>query len=368
MTQELATVRPQVSAMSVLPSSGEWNQMVQIAETIVKSGLAPQDVKTPQQALVIMLKARELGVPPMQALSTIYVVKGKPTLSSDLMVALLRREGHKVWVTVTSDKVCTMRGHRLGEENRTVEITFTIEDANKAQITGSPTWKNYPAQMLYARCSARICRMLAPDVLAGMYTPDELQQGGNVSDGMTITVEPVVVENPAVEAKVSTLPGHVIPAPTGKTGWKEFQDTLRRLMPKLTPQDADAKVAGVFGYENVKELMKGLEAAGIENRFHYITTRFEKLLAIFKALKVKGDLVAAEFGHETFQGLATELRDQGVDNLPFEVIKNYLTIRSQKETGFNWVWDAENETVVESEDVPFDKASRAALAYEGEIE
>lgn len=193
MSNELALARPGQAGMSIIPNGGEWDTMEKIAKTIVASGLAPAEVNSPQKALVILLKARELGVPPMQALSNIHVVKGKPTLAADLMVGLLRREGHKVWVIETTDECCTMKGHRKGEPEHVVTVSFTKADGMKAGKWGEGTWKQYPAQMLYARCAARICRMVAPDVLAGMYTADEMGASVSYSDDghEVIEVEPV---------------------------------------------------------------------------------------------------------------------------------------------------------------------------------
>ena len=175
-------MRQETGAISMIPGQAELETLKQIATMIVKSGLAPSEVGTVEKAVIIMLKARELGVPPMQALSTIYVVSNKPTLSADLMVALLRREGHKVWVTKTDAEICTMRGHRRGESEHTVELSFGRADAEKTGRWGKGTWAQYPAQMLYARCAARLCRMIAPDVLAGMYTPEEMGAAVTYSD------------------------------------------------------------------------------------------------------------------------------------------------------------------------------------------
>ena len=66
---------------------------------IATSGLAP-DRMTADQVAVVALKGRELGVPPMQALSHIHVIKGKPTLSAEMMRALITRAGHRIRIVV----------------------------------------------------------------------------------------------------------------------------------------------------------------------------------------------------------------------------------------------------------------------------
>jgi hypothetical protein len=205
MTQELA----------LLPNQSEWQIITEMARVMLRSGYLPDAVKTEQQVIMVMLKARELNVPPMQALSNIHIVKGKPTLAADLMVGLLLRDGHKVWTVESTDKKCTVKGHRRNDPDKAIEVTFTIEDAQKATLAGKDVWKSYPAQMLYARAASRVCRMVAPDVLAGMYTPEELGAEVTVNESgqqevinapATITVLPVQPQSkepdPALVARV----------------------------------------------------------------------------------------------------------------------------------------------------------------------
>ena len=56
--------------MSNLPTHIELATMKELASLLVKSGLLPQAIKTPEQAIVIILKAKELNIPPIQAFSS----------------------------------------------------------------------------------------------------------------------------------------------------------------------------------------------------------------------------------------------------------------------------------------------------------
>lgn len=248
MTQQLTTIRPNYEGL--LPTPTEWQTMMQIAETVVKSGLAPTEVNTPQKALIIMLKARELGVPPMQALSTIHVVKGKPTLAADLMVGLLRREGHRVWVVKTTGQDCVMKGHRKGESEHTIEVVFTIEDAAKAGLTGKETWKQYTPQLLYARCASRISRMIAPDVLAGMYTAEEMGAEVAYENDEEIVISPAQAQpqaqQPAQEVVIvpsvkPTAPRPAIPRNQQKV--EEAQPAKANGHHRLSPDEFRAELA-----------------------------------------------------------------------------------------------------------------------------
>lgn len=162
------------SALALVPR--DTNEAFQLATRAIASGLFAQ-LRKPEEALVILMMGAELGLGPMQALRSIYVVSGKPVLSADLLVALVRRSGECAsWRVVEStDQRCEIRTTRKGETQEETCV-WTMERAVKAGVTGKPTWKNFPAQMLKARAAAELARQVYPDVgIAGLYTPDEME-------------------------------------------------------------------------------------------------------------------------------------------------------------------------------------------------
>jgi PHD/YefM family antitoxin component YafN of YafNO toxin-antitoxin module len=170
----LAVVGQQRQA-SVLPSANDWNTMMQMAETLYRSGVLPEHIRNAAAVVAIVQKGRELGIPPMHALQNIAFIKGKTTLQAELMLALvIRDEGAgALRVTKTDNTACTVRYTRSGNEG---EYTFTIEDAKQAQLLASPSqmYQKYPAAMLRSRCISAVCRFVFPDIIGGMYTPEEL--------------------------------------------------------------------------------------------------------------------------------------------------------------------------------------------------
>lgn len=173
--------RPVSNSISLYPTSDELKLMWQLADTLVKSGLAPYGIDSTQKALIVMLKGRELGLPMMQALANISVINGKPTLSAALMLTLAEKAGHKWWIVETSATRCEMAGYRAGDPNHIIISVFTIEEANKAGLTnrgsnsrGKSPWEAYTEDMLFARCSARHARRLDPAQLGKNYTPEEM--------------------------------------------------------------------------------------------------------------------------------------------------------------------------------------------------
>lgn len=158
---------------SLIPTADEWSQLKELCGIAVRSGLIPQ--KTPEQAITVALKGRELGIPPMQAFTHIVVIQGKPSMSSELMLALIyqRIPGVKIEFIETSNLICKLNITRPGE--KTEEWKFDMEDAKAAQVSGKENWKKYPAAMLRARCISAMARAKCPDALMGVsYTPEEL--------------------------------------------------------------------------------------------------------------------------------------------------------------------------------------------------
>lgn len=175
--------------VSNLPTQGEWNTIIGMAQQLVPTGFLPKAVDSPQKAAAIMLKARELGVPPMYALSNIAVIQGKPTANAELMLALVKRAYGRdaIWVEHSSPKVAKV-GYLVHGKPKYYE--FTIEMAAAAKLTGD-VWQKFPDAMLRARCISAVCRMEFPEVIGGMYVPGELGEDVRVekSTGEVISVD-----------------------------------------------------------------------------------------------------------------------------------------------------------------------------------
>lgn len=167
------TRQPQYRVPSLIPFGSEWAAMQQMAEVLVASGFLPPDLDTANKALAVLLMGRELGVPPMQAIRGIHVVQGRPSLSAELMLALAYQNIPGFTIKVGgNEQICTVTAQRPGGEP--VTQSFSITDANRAGLTKGSNWQKYPQAMLRARCISAVLRVVAPDAIRGIYTPEEL--------------------------------------------------------------------------------------------------------------------------------------------------------------------------------------------------
>lgn len=166
-------------------------QAANLAEQIARTDFAPVGLRgKPEAVMAAMLQGHELGIGPMQALSEIAVINGKPCMSSKLMRALVQRAGHEIWFHSKTNTKVVMRARRAEwPEDRVAEVAWTMDDAKAAGLSGGQNYRKYPRQMLAARCTGEICRDNFADVLGGIgYTPEELTDGDLVADD-DITVD-----------------------------------------------------------------------------------------------------------------------------------------------------------------------------------
>lgn len=129
----------------------------------------------PDGIFAIIEMARSIGVDPRQALNNgFYYVRGKVELSALMMNTLIRQKGHSITKDKRSDDtICILHGKRADNGDTWVE-SYSMEDAKKANIANSPTWKAYTKDMLFARALSRLARQLFPDVIRGCYVEGEV--------------------------------------------------------------------------------------------------------------------------------------------------------------------------------------------------
>lgn len=145
----------------------------ELAEAMCGTQLVPAIYRgKPQDGAAAILYGAELGLTPIQSLQQIFVVHGAPGIYARTMAALLKRRGYKIWTESTSDEAVTVMGS--APDGTAEASTWTIERAEKAGYTSNNKYKTDPQAMLYAKAVTEVCRKLAPEVLLGIATEDEV--------------------------------------------------------------------------------------------------------------------------------------------------------------------------------------------------
>lgn len=181
----------------------EWAVLRQQAEALVASGFLPQAINTAQKAVAIMLLGRELGVGPWAALTSINVIQGKPTISPQLMLALINRSGQLEDMTIEDDgSACTVSLARKGRTPH--RYSFSMADAQSMGLGGKDNWKKQPLIMRQWRAVAGCARVVFADVILGLYTPEEMGAVVIADDQGNMTI---------VDEQSAPAPAAALPAP-----------------------------------------------------------------------------------------------------------------------------------------------------------
>lgn len=159
--------------------AGELAERITYARALAESPLLPPAyARQPANVLVAIEYGHALGIAPVEALNSINVINGKPSMSADLMAALVRRAGCKLRIKQDGEgREASVRADLIRPDDP--DYTFTATwDARKASAAGvwdTATWRKYPEQMLRARAITEVCRQGANDFLKGVtYAPEEL--------------------------------------------------------------------------------------------------------------------------------------------------------------------------------------------------
>jgi hypothetical protein len=170
---------------------------MKFGEMVANSDFAPKDFRGKPASCVLAIQAgAEIGLSPMQALQSIAVVNGRPSIFGDAALAVVKASHVCEFVTETLEgdgeqMVATCTAKRRGYPTPTV-VRFSVADAKKASLWGkSGPWTQYPKRMLQMRARGFALRDAFPDALRGMVTAEEAQDYPVVAQ--VETKEPVVV-------------------------------------------------------------------------------------------------------------------------------------------------------------------------------
>jgi hypothetical protein len=146
-----------------------------LSTTLAASRIIPEALqKSPADVLAIVMSGAELGLAPMAALRALQMIKGKITISADGMHAIALGSPSCEYIRCLESTATVARFEAKRRGSPAITLAFAMDDARAAGLTNNATYQKFPAAMLRARCLAAICRLVFPDVLLGVYEPDEL--------------------------------------------------------------------------------------------------------------------------------------------------------------------------------------------------
>ncbi len=207
-----------------------------LGDVLAKSGYF-QDAGQASQAIVKVLAGQELGLGPIAAMTGIYIVKGKITLSANIIAAIIKNSNKYDYRVIELDaKHCKVE---FSQGDDTIGLSeFTMEDAKLAGLlnTKGDTWQKFPRNMLFARAMSNGAKWFCADVFAGtpVYTPDELGADVDGETGQIIEGETIISPNQELKQKAVDLNDEGL-LPT-------------QILEKLKEEDESLKIGDILGF------------------------------------------------------------------------------------------------------------------------
>ena len=222
--------------------------------------------KSEADAFALMTIAQANGLHPAKAAERYHIIQGRPAMKSEAMLSSFQESGGKIkWLKRTNTECSLHLEHPQGGE---LDVTWDIARAKAAGLTDKNTWKQFPAQMLSARCVSEGVRALFPACLCGMYTPEEVTDMDD--DVKTMRTTPKDTPSQSID-KSNAVEAEVVSENVSA--------------PKKTPDDETAtfvKYMDAFKSKNPVAFADALGANGYESAEDVPA---EKRKAVYKAVK-----------------------------------------------------------------------------------
>jgi hypothetical protein len=201
-TQPLATHQPD-SAEFYSRIGTSLEAVKELGSWIARSGVF--NCQKDEQGNMIALECLATRKTPFDFKREFHLVNGSLTMRSDAMLAGYRTRGGKViWKQFDSTAAIGIWKYDGNE----CEIGFTTEDAKIAGLLPAKPgsgWAKDPSAMLRARCISKAIRMLAPEVVAGLYSPEEAADFTTSSATPTVTAPTRQTVNVTPESSFSLV-------------------------------------------------------------------------------------------------------------------------------------------------------------------
>jgi hypothetical protein len=217
--QTAMVAAPAQRCMSLGMARMSLEEKKETAQYLLESGMIPKHLDTPAKIIVTMMVAEELGVATYHGLTKLYVVDNKVTAQGELMLAMVRNtRAYGYRFVENTDEKATFEIWPYAHPDEKYTCSYTMEfakahkwdlqewydkSAGRMQSKPKQPWIKFPGHMLKWRCVSDAVRVVCPEVIGGMYTPEELgapvwvQEDGSVE---------VVAEGPGPDDATPTAP------------------------------------------------------------------------------------------------------------------------------------------------------------------
>ena len=120
----------------------------------------------------------ELGLGQVQSLQSIHVIQGRPSISAQTMIALIRNKFPDAYIKIEDGEgfsTCAMARCQEDKENAYV-AKWDMSKAKSMGLANKDNWQKQPQTMMRWRAVSEAARFVFPDAIMNLYTPEENEE------------------------------------------------------------------------------------------------------------------------------------------------------------------------------------------------
>lgn len=201
--------------IATLPVQG-MNDLALIGTQLEKSGMF--GLSREGAGLVVAMTCFQQNITPLDFLRTYHIIDNKPAMRADAMAAKFRENGGRYKMMIRTD--IEAKAQFFIEDEKIEQVMFCkMTEVKKQGIcykadgkTLKANWQKFPANMLWARMMSNAVRTLMPEIVAGVYTPEEIQDFDDTSAKEEKIINPEVAERKVAEKTAGKAPEKVTEA------------------------------------------------------------------------------------------------------------------------------------------------------------
>jgi hypothetical protein len=250
-----------MSSELILFEKDNLEKIYKACTTLAKSKMVPVSIQgKPEDIFAILVMGAELGIKPMQALNSINVIQGKPTISPQLMSAMVLSKLPDAVIKVEKRgegiACITARSRKDFEDGFLYESFWDFDKASRMGLTMKDNYKKQAQTMLRWRAVAEACRQTFPDIIMGLYAPEEFQNfdGGEIPGeipkstlkNMMDEDFPIPEEEKVVGDKYRIQHGKLRGKQLGELGVDEIAEYREALIKRSSRKEWETDLIGVF--------------------------------------------------------------------------------------------------------------------------
>ena len=170
----------------------------------------------PANCLIALDLAERLGLAPTALFTHLYVINGRPALSSQFIIALINRSGQFSRIswdeTIDGEVSFESNGRKktlpnyiavakftelkTGAEFRSTPVSVELARRNGWLTKNESKWQTIPAEMCRWRSAAWLAKNFAPELIFGLEVAEEVRDAGNAPplEARVVDVAPIVSE------------------------------------------------------------------------------------------------------------------------------------------------------------------------------